>query len=97
MTTKTATLLKVKSPNTVGAVQHVYKVEPPMPVEDGKTARYVVASAVMAWTPDGDQPECYLFPSDKDGEVTDWLELPGSYRGGLDHAEALRGAGYTVA
>lgn len=40
--------------------------------------------------------ETLIFPSDKRGNVIDCLALPGSYRGGLDHGEALRGAGYEV-
>lgn len=41
-------------------------------------------------------PETYIFPCDNHGTITGWCELKGSYRGGLDHAEALRGAGYEV-
>lgn len=41
-------------------------------------------------------PETYIFPSDADGNVEDWLELPGSFKGGMDHAEALANAGYEV-
>jgi hypothetical protein len=29
-------------------------------------------------------------------EITDWEELPGSYKGGMSHAEALANAGYTI-
>lgn len=36
-------------------------------------------------------PETYVFPSDESGRVTDWEELAGSYRGGLDHGAAIRG------
>jgi hypothetical protein len=55
---------------------------------------YVVVSAVVA-TFSG--PETYIFPADKDSKVLNWLELNGSFRGALDHAEALKGAGYTIA
>lgn len=41
-------------------------------------------------------PETYIFPADSDGEVLNWAELDGSYRGGLDHAQALQNAGYEV-
>lgn len=41
-------------------------------------------------------PETYIFGASEDGEVLDWIELPGSFRGALDHEEALRGAGYGV-
>ena len=35
--------------------------------------------------------ETYIFPANAAGEVTDWGELPGSYRGGMSHEEALDG------
>ena len=38
--------------------------------------------------------ETFIFPSDNTGEVVDWGELPGSFQGRADHAEALRRAGY---
>lgn len=41
-------------------------------------------------------PETYIFASDEDGEILDWEELPGSYRGGLNIERALVGAGYRV-
>jgi hypothetical protein len=41
--------------------------------------------------------ETDIFAATEDGEVADWMELPGSQKGTLDHAEALRGAGYEVA
>ena len=63
--------------------------------EPGKFAgytRYVVVSATDVM----DGPETYIFPADEDGNVLDWQEMPGSYRGGLDHAEALRRMGATI-
>lgn len=56
---------------------------------------YVVVSAVMV--PYGGGPETYIFRADAQGNVLDWSELEGSLRGSLDHAEALRGAGYGIA
>lgn len=38
--------------------------------------------------------ETYIFPANEDGNVTDWGELSGSYRGGLDHDVALNGLGF---
>jgi hypothetical protein len=57
--------------------------------EDEKrgTTTYVISSAVDAYG----GPETYLFPSDESGEILDWLELDGSYRGGLDHVRAIEG------
>jgi hypothetical protein len=40
--------------------------------------------------------ETYIFGCDPTGEITDWEELPGSYKGGMSHAEALANAGYTI-
>lgn len=40
--------------------------------------------------------ETYIFGATEDGEVADWGELPGSLKGTLDHADALREAGYEV-
>lgn len=40
--------------------------------------------------------ETYIFPVDENGEVTDWAELPGSYRGYIRHEELLSSLGYTV-
>lgn len=76
----------------------VYRVDPPIEQRDWDgeveaTHEYVwVSATVVPYT----GPETYIFPSDADGNVLDWGELDGSYRGGLDHAEALRGAGYEV-
>ena len=50
----------------------------------------VVSAAVVPYS----GPETYIFAGTEDGEVGGWMELDGSYRGGLDHAEALRRAGY---
>ena len=41
-------------------------------------------------------PETFIFPATDTGEVIDWMELEGSYRGGLDHKTALSGAGYEL-
>lgn len=70
----------------------VYRVEPPVSVE-GVEYDHVWVSAVN----DGYCHETYIFPCDAAGKVADWGELDGSYRGGSDHAKALRRAGYEVA
>ena len=54
---------------------------------------YVVVSAADVMY---SGPETYIFGADENGEVVDWLELPGSFRGKLDHVAALEGAGYEV-
>ena len=72
----------------------VYRVEPPVRYFDNDyrlcESEYVVASAVSNPL-DTSIPETLLFPSSEDGSILIWSELPGSYRGGMDHEEALRG------
>jgi hypothetical protein len=50
---------------------------------------YVAVSATSTF-----ETETYIFPCDSTGKVTNWGELPSSYRGGLDATRALKGAGY---
>ena len=69
-----------------GAIQRLYRLSEPL---EGN--RYVLVSAVVAMF---SGPETFIFGSDRRGEVKNWLELDGSYQGGLDHEEALRNAGY---
>ena len=40
--------------------------------------------------------ETYIFGSDETGKIKSFLELPGSYKGGLDHQKALNDAGYDI-
>jgi len=60
-------------------------------LEDAGT--HVVVSAAFV-PPSG--PETYIFASDCAGNITNWRGLTGSFRGSLDHEEALRGHGYEV-
>ena len=74
----------------------LYQVEPPIEYgydEHKATSEFVIVSAVSAMF---SGPETYIFPAGTDGEILDWGELPGSFKGSFDHEEALRGAGYTV-
>lgn len=61
--------------------------------QNSKSTEFVVVSAVVAMF---SGPETYIFPADETGEVLNWSELDGSYRGSLDHTAALEGAGYQV-
>lgn len=88
---KTATLLKTQT-SEADAEQRVYRLDPPH-VEDGETHDIVVVSGVYA---PFSGPETYIFPGTVDGEVTDWGELEGSFRGSIDHEAALKGMGYEV-
>ena len=53
-----------------------------------KKTKYVVVSAA---DPMFSGPETYIFPANKEGEIVDWGELNGSYKGGHDHDRALAG------
>lgn len=76
----------------------LYKLSEPL---DGN--EYVVVSALNLEVslgmilPEWQKAETYIFPADESGEVVDWGELAGSQKGTLDHAVALRDAGYEVA
>lgn len=72
------------------------------PIEYGydyETEQYKSSTAFVVVSATGAMfsgPETYIFPADAQGEIESWIELDGSYRGGLDHSQALRGAGYEV-
>lgn len=82
----------------------VYRVTPPMEYSgigwrrDEPTLHtdYVIVSAAdVMFT----GPETYIFPAKKAGdtfEPINFLELEGSFRGDLDHEQALANAGYEV-
>jgi hypothetical protein len=78
----------------------LYRLDPPLSLEHdwdeeskGKMTDHVVVSSVDAYS---SGPETYIFAANAEGEVTGWLELEGSFRGGKSHGKALRGAGYEV-
>jgi hypothetical protein len=73
----------------------LWKVDPPVKycVYNTRTRKdvehktsYVVVSAVVA---PFSGSETYIFPADRDGNVIDWGELPGSSRGTMDHKEVI--------
>lgn len=93
----------IKDQNDFQGDARLYRVDPPMKGErfdddtdkyETATHVYVIVSAVVAF---GQGPETYIFPADAEGKVTNWGELDGSFKGGLDHARALQYAGYTIA
>ena len=66
----------------------IYKLSPRL----GKfTYVWVSAANVLS-----SGPETYIFGCNAKGEVKEWGELEGSFRGALDHERALRNAGYEV-
>lgn len=91
---KTATLVRF-----LNTRQNLYRVDPPMEwtsCEAGaddtcvKETSYVVSSYGIY------EVETYLFPADADGNIINWIELPGSFRGDYNHVEALENAGYAA-
>ena len=82
------------------AVQMLYRLDPPIAFtrynddceEETRQAEYVVVSATHVMG----TPETYIFAADESGEIQFWCELDGSYKGGMDHVAALKGAGYEV-
>jgi len=62
-------------------VKHIYLGSIPTLEE----CEYVVVSATEVFG----RPETYIFPSDENGKVTDWLELEGSFQGEWNIDKAL--------
>lgn len=79
-----ATLITDNLPHFRGHAA-VYHCQPPL-----NGYNYVVVSAVH----NADVHETYIFGSDNKGEILKWQELDGSYKAGVDHAQALAIAGY---
>ena len=92
---KTATFIKNVNHN-----QQLFKLSESIPYDfDYETDKYksetnyIITSAVVALV---SGPETYIFPAGENGEILDWGELEGSYRGGLDHRQALENGGWDV-
>ena len=86
-TTPTATFIRKAAGTWVGDAR-LYRLSEPLGGFD-----HVVVSAVTLLS---GRPETYIFGSDDSGGETDWSDLPGSFRGAMDHARALGGAGYVT-
>jgi len=78
-----------------GAIQKIYRLDPPLEeVRDDEIegpVDYICVSGVYA---PYSGPETYIFPCNAKGEILSFLELPGSFRGAIDHDEALSNFGY---
>lgn len=86
---KTATEIREKRRTSgAGADWRFYRLSEPL---EGNEYVIVSANNVMY-----SGPETYIFAADSGGQVTDWLELDGSFKGDLDHVQALENAGYGV-
>ena len=91
----TAILIETTMPRS-GIEQRHYQLEPPVTCTDPwdeseRTIKYVVVSATFA---EFTGPETYIFEADKDGEITNWVELDGSFQGEKNHNRALANIGY---
>jgi len=97
---KTAKLIKEKLDDFIGhanlyKLSHSIKYDKPWNEIDppAKKTKYVIVSAVSAMITG---PETYIFPANSKGEIIDWGELDGSFKGGLDHSKALQNAGFSI-
>jgi hypothetical protein len=84
-------------------VQKTYRLSPPMQREfecfacgniANRDVEHVIVSACIVAS---SGPETFIFEGTADGHIVNWSEMAGSKHGTLDHAEALRSAGYEVA
>lgn len=41
-------------------------------------------------------PETYLFAANEDGEVIDWCEMEGSFKGAYNHEEAMNNSNFPL-
>lgn len=89
---KTATFLR-KLDDFRGDARLYILSEPMTHNYDDEKSSYVIVSAADA---PFSGPETYIFLANEDGEVINWGELDGSFRGGLNHEKALTGAGYEL-
>lgn len=90
MTENTARFLK--NLNMKGDAK-LFELSSPVEYDEAEETKFVVVSAVIAMYSGA---ETYIFPANEEGEILDWGELDGSFRGGLDHEQALSNAGYEV-
>ena len=91
---KTAKLVKDLSEDFRGEAK-LYELSEPMTYgwDEDKTTAHVIVSAVVAMF---SGPETYIFPASPDGEIIEYGEMAGSYRGGLCHEKALQNAGFAL-
>lgn len=94
--TKTITATFVKDLGKGTGSQKLWPLSEPVTAgygEDNETTEYVVTSATIAMS---SGPETYIFASDAEGEITNWGEMTGSFRGELDHEHAIENAGWEI-
>lgn len=71
----------------------LFKLSESIQYDKGETDHVIVSAVVVPFS----GPETYIFPANENGEIAHWGELDGSFRGGLDHAQALENAGWVPA
>jgi len=99
--TKTATFLR-KLDGFKGDAR-LYRVEPAMKYwkwegqeREEAEVEYIVVSGINGIYRLTSDPETFIFPADESGMVVSWGELDGSFRGGVNHEQALANAGYSL-
>ncbi len=89
---KTAKLIKTLNDKHYKQ-QALYELSEPLKdFNEEKEFKFVVVSAIN----NEFGIETYVFGADKDGNITDWGELPGSFKGSMDLVGALGEAGYAI-
>jgi hypothetical protein len=88
-----ATQIEINSKQDFRGDARLYRLSEPLMDWDGNACGYVLVSACDV---PYSGPETYIFRANANGDITDWSELEGSFRGGLDHAQALADAGYDM-
>jgi len=68
-----------------GAEQKLYELSEKVKEDDNEFDHIIISAVTAPFS----GPETYIFPANKEGEIIDYGELSGSYRGGLDHDTAL--------
>lgn len=87
-----ATATYLGKANGMSGDARLYRCEPALLTYDGDSVEYVISSAVD----NAFATETYLFPANPDGDVVDWMEMPGSRRGVVDPEYVLSELGYTI-
>jgi hypothetical protein len=91
---------KIKKLDGFQGEAELFRMEPPHEGYD-----YVVVSAITSrptGMPEIDNipglldSETYIFGANAEGEVVDWSDLPGSFKGAMDIPQALLNAGYVI-
>lgn len=92
---RTATEIREKRRTSgVGAAWRLYRLSEPLEGNEYVVVSAATVSHISLFN--GPGPETYIFGADRDGDVIDWMDLPGSAQGDLDHEAALNRAGYEV-